>query len=258
MYKEYIPTLIRLLEEAAKKVFCGFSSSFEVTNKEDGSPVTNIDKEVDLFLRNELAKSFPTYGFLTEESKDDLSRLDKDYIWVIDPIDGTEEFVRKEYEFTINVALVYKHEVVLGFVAVPLKNEIYYAYKNGGAYLYKNNENKRLHVSNKTDNLIVLVSPFHNTQIEEDYINKHQEHIKEVRKAGAAYKACLIASNEADVTYRFSCHNKEWDVAAPDIIVSEAGGLLLNGDGSKITYNKKDVTNHTGYVIVNKIDNLYK
>ena len=132
MYKEYIPTVLKILDEAAKMISNGFFSTIEVENKEDGSPVTNVDKEVDAYIRNELAKAFPGYGFLTEESKDDLSRLEKEYVWVVDPIDGTEEFVKKEYEFTTNIALVHHHEVVLAFIGVPLKNEVYYAYKDGG------------------------------------------------------------------------------------------------------------------------------
>lgn len=257
MYKEYIPTVLKILEEAAKMVFNGFFSSIEVENKDDGSPVTNVDKAVDEFLRKELSKAFPTFGFLTEESKDDLVRLNKDYIWIIDPIDGTEEFVKRSHEFTTNVALAYKGEAVLGFIAVPLNNEVYYAYKDGGAYLLKEGKEEKLHVSNKTVDLIVLQSPFHDSDIERKYLEDHKDKIKEVRKAGAAYKACLIASGKADATYRFSCFNKEWDVAAPDILIREAGGYLLGGDGKKITYNKVDVKNHHGYIIVNKLENLF-
>ena len=258
MYKDYIPTVLKILDEAAKMISNGFFSTIEVENKEDGSPVTNVDKAVDVYIRNELAKAFPGYGFLTEESKDDLSRLEKEYVWVVDPIDGTEEFIKKEYEFTTNIALVHRHEVVLAFIGVPLKNEVYYAYKDGGAYLKISNQETRIHVSNKSKkDLIVLVSPFHDSGLERMYLDRHASCFKEIRKAGAAYKACLIASGKADVTYRFSCHNKEWDTAAPDLLVKEAGGYLFGGLGDPITYNKEDVVNHHGYVIVNRKENFF-
>lgn len=258
MYQDKVSSIIQILEQATSIIKTNTCSPLEVENKEDGSPVTNIDKKLDQFLREELTKLFPNHAFLTEESVDDLSRLDNDYAWIIDPIDGTEDFVKGQFEYTINVALAYKHEIVMGFIMVPSKEELYYAIKGEGSYFIFNGNKERIHVSNKIDNLIVLSSPFHESELEKEYFKHHQDKIKEIVKCGAAYKACLIARGLGDCTYRFSCHNKEWDTAAPDIIVSEAGGYLLNGDGTKMTYNRKDVVNHNGYLILNNLNNFFK
>ena len=137
MYKEEFDFVFKLLEEVRPLILSGYHHEFDVEIKEDGSPVTNIDKAVDSFLRNALKEAFPNYALLTEETLDDKSRLDNDYVWIIDPIDGTREFVAHQYEFVTNIALVYKHEVVLSFILEPLSFEIYYAIKGEGAYLYK-------------------------------------------------------------------------------------------------------------------------
>ena len=258
MYESELDSTLYTIKLAVKIISRGLlSSSYSVDKKVDGSLVTSIDKEVDAFIRKTLGELYPKYGFLTEESKDDLARINKEFVWIIDPIDGTEEFVKKEYEYVINIALCRNHEIVLAAIMEPIRNEIYYAVKGGGAYSIINGVTKRIHVSDKLDNLTCLTSPYHMVEEEKEYLAKHASHFKKIQYNGAAYKACLIASGEADVSYRFSSQSKEWDTAAPQLIVEEAGGVFLDKNKKRITYNKKDVRNLDGFIILNRIENYY-
>jgi len=224
--------------------------------KDDHSPVTEADKISDKKIREFLSPLFLNYCFLTEESFDDKKRLQSDYVWIVDPLDGTKDFVVKDNEFTCNIALAYKHEVVLGVVAIPANNEYYYATKNEGAFVVRNNKTIPIHVNDKQNNLICLSSVFHCSKKEIDVISKHHDKISFVKKVGSSIKACLIAEGKAEISYRLSEGTKEWDTAAFQIIVEEAGGYVLKLDGTPIKYNREDVYNHGGYVIVNNKQNI--
>lgn len=256
MFEKEFSVAFPLILKAGQIVAEDFKNRLEVEYKEDGSPVTNIDKKIDSFLKDNLQKAFPSYGFLTEETVDDKSRLDKDYVWIIDPIDGTKELVKHEHEFVILVALAHKHEVVLSLIVEPIKQECYYAKKGEGAFSYINEETKRIHVSDKTKNLIATQSPY-STKQELDYLAEHKDIVSEITFHGAAYKACLIASGKADVCYRPACKCKEWDTAAPQLLVEEAGGLFISGMDERYAYNREDPVNYYGYIIINKKENLF-
>ena len=134
MYKEELNKMLEAGREASKNIMKYYNEGFHTEYKDDDSPVTEADKTSDVLIRNILSKAFPKYAFLTEESRDDKSRLNNDYVFIIDPLDGTEDYVHKDGEFTTNIALAYKHEIVVGVVAIPMTGEIYYAVKGEGAY----------------------------------------------------------------------------------------------------------------------------
>ena len=101
------------------------SRELGVEIKDDNSPVTRADKAADKIIREHLAKHFPNYALLTEESSDDLSRLNNDYVFIVDPIDGTKEYVAHSDEFTVNIGLAYKHKPVMGVILIPVTGELY-------------------------------------------------------------------------------------------------------------------------------------
>lgn len=243
---------------AAKEVILKFyKEGFHVEIKEDNSPVTEADKNSDQVIKSMLAKEFPNYAFLTEESDDDKERLKNDYVWIIDPLDGTKDFVNKDDEFTINIALAYKHEVVLGVVCAPALNVTYYGLKGAGAFkIDENNNITKIHVNDKLENLTCLRSIFHFSKLEEETISRFQDKITNVMKAGSSLKACLISEGKAEISYRLSSGTKERDTAAFQIIVEEAGGLVLKLDKTKMFYNREDVYNRDGYIIINRIENF--
>jgi len=233
-----------------------YKEGFAVEIKDDQSPVTLADRHADEIIRAMLQKAFPSYAFLTEESDDDLARLNNDYVWIIDPVDGTKDFVAKNDEFTTNIALSYKHQAVLGVIVIPAKNEYYYAVKGIGSFHVTHGVTTRIHVNDKTHHLTMLTSRFHFNDNEKAILMKYPTRITNRETYGSSIKACRIAEGLAEVSYRLSAGTKEWDTAASQIIVEEAGGLFVQPDGIPLTYNRVDVYNRAGYVIVNRSENI--
>lgn len=241
---------------AKDKIMEIYKKGFDIEIKSDNSPVTLADKTADKIIKEYLKSKFPTYAQLTEESDDDLSRLDNDYVWIVDPVDGTKDFVAKDDGFTTNIALAYKHEVVVGVIIIPATNDVYYAVKGMGSFHIIDGKPVKLHVNDKTDHLTCLVSVFHFSEGERKMIEKHADRISNIKKLGSSIKQCAIAEGSAEVTYRFSPNTKEWDTAASQIIVEEAGGIFIEPNGKRITYNRKDVYNRNGYIVANRKENI--
>ncbi|MFA7100488.1 MAG: 3'(2'),5'-bisphosphate nucleotidase CysQ [Bacilli bacterium] len=241
----------RAIFKASKAVLEIYKTpDFGVQMKSDHSPVTKADLLSNKIIVDYLKETYPDYGYLSEEFADDLSRLNKDFVWIIDPIDGTKDFIKRNDQFAINIALAYKGEIVLGLIMVPAKHELYYAFKGTHAYLELNNEVIQIHTSKRRKNLIAIESNEHYTDLDKDYLEKHN--IKEIKRCGSAYKGCLIARGVADLQIKIGGSSKEWDIAPIDIIVTTAGGSFTRPNGERYTYNKKDVYNHSGYLIMNR------
>jgi 3'(2'), 5'-bisphosphate nucleotidase len=249
--------MIKAAYDAEVKIREVYATPFDVEIKSDNSPVTAADKGADAMIRKELHEKFPHYAFLTEESADDKSRLKNDYVFIVDPVDGTKEFVAKNGEFCTNIALAYQHEIVVGVVNVPMKNVLYYAVKGQGAYrLERGKAPVRIQVDDKTSDLTCLRSRSFFTPAEQALMEKHKDKITHVVCQGAAMKFCLIAEGKAEISYRESGGTKEWDIAAGKIILEEAGGYLLKHDGSTYHFNREDVYNHDPYILVNRKENV--
>ena len=256
MWEKELQVAIEAGLKARTKIMEIYNAGFDVEIKDDNSPVTMADKCADEIIRKHLHAAFPSHAFLTEESEDDVSRLENDYVWIVDPVDGTKDFVAKDGGFTTNIALAYNHELVVGVVVVPVTGEIYFASKGNGAFHRMNGKDYPIHVNDKTEDLTCLCSVFHTNETELQLIEKHKDKIKHVMKYGSSLKPCRIAEGLAEITYRMSAGTKEWDTGACQIIVEEAGGLFIEPDGSRITYNRKDVYNRKGYIVVNRKENI--
>src|SRR5574344_498897 len=256
MWEKELQVAIKAGLAAQKEILVIYNQNFDVEIKEDNSPVTLADKNADRIIREILGKAFPKYAFLTEESEDDVSRLNNDYVLIVDPVDGTKDFVARDGGFTTNIALSYKNKIVVGVVVVPLTGEIYYASENQGAFYRNNGCDQKIHVNDKIDDLTVLCSVFHSNDIERSLIEKHSDKIKHIQKYGSSLKPCRIAHGLAEITYRMSAGTKEWDTAASQIIVVEAGGFFVEPDGKEIVYNRKDVYNRKGYIVANRKENI--
>lgn len=233
-----------------------YSSDIGVEIKEDNSPVTKADKAADEIIRKILGEAFPDYAMLTEESVDDKARLANDYVWIVDPVDGTKEFVAHNDQFTINIALAYKHNVVVGVIDIPVYKETYYMSKGNGAFILKDGKTTPIHVNDKKDDLTVLTSRFHVNEDEMEVVKKYSDRIKHVDTVGSSIKGCYIACGRAELTYRMSPNTKEWDTAALQGIVEEAGGYVLLFTKKPLIYNREDVYNRDGYIVLNNIDNF--
>lgn len=257
MYKRELEAALVASREASKVIMDVYRGNFAVEMKEDNSPVTIADQKADALIRAYLAPRFPTYHFLTEEGVDDEARLGADYVWIVDPLDGTKDFVNRDDEFTVCIALAYRGEIVVGVIAVPVTGALVYATKGGGSFeILRDGSHQQLHVSPKTKDITVSTSRYHRRQTENDFLERNKDLIGKTVTLGSTLKAIAIARGDIELFYRGSAGTKEWDTAAADLIVTEAGGIFTEPSGAKIIYNKKDVRNLNGYVIANVKENI--
>jgi 3'(2'), 5'-bisphosphate nucleotidase len=231
------------------------SGDFGIEAKSDDSPLTLADKAANRIIVDMLKAEFPSHAVLSEEEKDDLTRLENDLCFVVDPLDGTKEFIKRNGQFTVNIALSYKHRTVMGVIYVPVTGELYYASQGNGSFVEDDGQCIRLQVNaeNKAKaDLNVVMSNSHGAAEMDALIKKYG--LKNYVKVGSSLKGCMIARGMADVYYRYG-PTMEWDTAAMQCIVEEAGGLLRQMDDSEMLYNREDSLNAKGFYILNRIEN---
>lgn len=231
------------------------SADFGVEYKKDHSPLTKADKESNDVIVRMLKEAFPEYAILSEEEKDNLDRLKNALCFVVDPLDGTKEFLKRNGQFTVNIALSENHHSVMGVIYVPVTGELYYAAKGYGSFLEKDGVITELHVSaeeKEKSELNVVMSNSHGCREMEELLEKYQ--LKNFVKVGSSLKGCMIATGAADVYYR---HNPtmEWDTAAMQCIVEEAGAIFRQMDDTEMLYNRENSLNDKGFYIINSIKN---
>lgn len=220
------------------------SGDFSIEAKSDNSPLTLADKAAHNEIVSYLEKT--NIPILSEEGRDIPfdERSKWKYFWMVDPLDGTKEFIKKNGEFTVNIALIHNGEPVLGVVYPPVLDEMYFATKGEGSFLEKEGRQERLSTSRKklVDlNLKVVASRSHMSKETEDYLSNLDN--PEIVSKGSSLKFLLVASGEADLYPRFG-PTMEWDTAAADIIVREAGGIVtLEDHKTPLTYNKQNLLN---------------
>jgi 3'(2'), 5'-bisphosphate nucleotidase len=230
-----------------------YEKDFEVKYKSDNSPVTEADKNANKLIIKGLQESFPEYAILSEESTDDKSRLNNDYCFIIDPLDGSREFVKRSDEFTVNIALSYKNKSVLGVIYVPVSRQLYYAYKGYGAYYEHDGTWEKIKVSDRTEDVRMVMSKYPFKRLLKII---DENNIKNTISIGSSWKGCLIAAGQAEVYYRFG-NTMEWDTAAMQCIVEEAGGIFKQLDSTEMFYNRVNTVNDKGFYILNRIENLF-
>lgn len=248
----------KLAIKAGKEILKIYETDFTIDLKDDKSPLTLADKKANEIIVKGLKQSFYDYAILSEESKNDKSRLTNDYCFIVDPLDGTKEFIKRNGQFTVNIALAYEHKVVMGVIYVPVTKELYYARKGNGAYLETLEDGKvqKLQVTNKLDELVIVGSKSHSSEKEEKLIEENKDKISQTLIAGSSLKGCMIASGQADVYYRFG-YTCEWDTAAMQCIVEEAGGIFRQMDGTEMLYNRENNFNEKGFYVVNRKENIW-
>ncbi len=255
MYDKELDLAKKLAIDAGRLIMRVYlDKSYDISIKSDDSPVTTADHLANDLIVKELKTGFPQYAILAEESEDDLIRRDNDYCWLVDPLDGTKEFIRHNDEFSVNIALVYKKRPILGVIYIPVTKDLYYAVKGEGSFLENSiGETKKISVNDKTDGIIALRSRSRISQKLTD-LYENESKITDVIKMGSSLKGCTIASGEADIYYSLG-KTMEWDTAAMEIIVSEAGGVFKQLDDTVMCYNRKISTNNNGFYIVNREEN---
>lgn len=253
MFEKELQVVLETIKSAKEAILTIYNKGFSVSLKEDNSVVTNADLASEKIIRESLIKHFPNYAILSEETYDNKERLTNDYCFIVDPLDGTKDYVNKTNNFAINIALSYKNEIVLGVIAVPCRDIYYYAVKGQGAYKIENNEVIKINVSKRKENLRMLTSQF--------FFNSSQEYennplIESLTPIGSSYKAGLIAEGKAEFCVKFDDHTKEWDTAPSEVIIKEAGGVMSDMYGKANKYNKENFVNTNGFIIANNIEVL--
>lgn len=220
------------------------SADLEIEYKKDNSPLTLADKTSHDVLVLGLKRIYPDIPILSEEGQDVSYQIRKNwkYFWVIDPLDGTKEFISGNGEFTINLALVKEDKPVFGIVAAPTKDTIYFANKGEGAYKKEDdNAPEKIEASKVTKGKTVIArTRSHKNKKEEPIIAKLG--LTKTIHAGSALKFCLVAEGKADIYLRGG-PTMEWDTAAGDCIANEAGATTYTIDGKPFLYNKQNLLN---------------
>ena len=244
--------------EAGKEILNFYHNDIEVTHKEDLSPLTKADLASNKIILESLTKLNSNIPILSEESLVDWSiRKNWKKYWLVDPLDGTKEFIKKNGEFTVNIALIEDNNPILGVVYVPAKSLLYLAEKNKGSF--KTNTKDKLEnfegiqkilVSSQTNRARVIGSRSHSNATFDNWV-KEKFPNAEIVQAGSSLKFCLIAEGEADIYPRFG-PTSEWDIAAGHMIVNEAGGKIRTFQNDSIKYNtKENIINPEFYAIGN-------
>ena len=244
--------------EAGKEILNFYNNDIEVTHKDDLSPLTKADLASNKIILEALTKLNSNIPILSEESLVDWSiRKNWKKYWLVDPLDGTKEFIKKNGEFTVNIALIEDNNPILGVVYVPAKSLLYLAEKNKGSFK-TNTKNKlenfegiqRILVSSQTNRPRVIGSRSHSNATFDNWV-KEKFPNADIVQAGSSLKFCLIAEGEADIYPRFG-PTSEWDIAAGHMIVNEAGGKIRTFQNDSIKYNtKENIINPEFYAIGN-------
>lgn len=242
--------IIKTAQEAGEKILTYYSRDIEVENKSNNSPLTKADLAANKIIQNRLAEIDPGTHIISEESG--IPSFDErkkwNTFWMVDPLDGTKEFIKKNGEFTVNIALIEKGEPVIGVIYIPVKKEVYYARKGEGSYKKNGEKTARRIYSNRADTskpLKVAASRSHQSETLQDNLKEQGIEVGELISAGSSLKFCLVAQGTADIYPRMN-PTMEWDVAAGDCIFRNSAK-----DGrhtSPLIYNKESLRNE-GFII---------
>ncbi len=243
--------------EAGKKILEVYSRDFSVETKADNSPLTEADRASHEVIKEILSQT--GIPVLSEEGKntDHSERKDWETFWLIDPLDGTKEFIKKNGEFTVNIALIKKGTPVLGVVYVPVTGILYFGQKGKGSFVFNTNDAagavadyiianaKKLPVTPSPDIYTIVASRSHNTPETEAFINEKRKIHGDVNliSSGSSIKLCLVAEGKAQVYPRLA-PTMEWDTAAGDAIARFADCRVYNfNTGNELEYNKENLLN---------------
>ncbi|PPR47701.1 MAG: 3'(2'),5'-bisphosphate nucleotidase CysQ [Alphaproteobacteria bacterium MarineAlpha5_Bin9] len=237
-----------------------YYKKINVAFKNDKSPLTDADIASNNFIINSLLKLNLKIPILSEESYVEWrSRKSWNKYWLIDPLDGTKEFLNKNGEFTVNIALIEKNKPILGVIYAPAKSLLYYASKKFGSYKLKTNKriinfdkSIKIKIPNKKKSKenIAILSKSHNNKQTIQWLHNNLNKFKTINK-GSSLKFCDVAEGIADIYPRFS-PTSEWDIAAGQIILEEAGGYIRSINNCKINYNLKESIINSSFIASSK------
>lgn len=248
---------VELAREAGAILLKHYQSPFLVEKKVNASQeieeVTAADREANELIVRRLAAEFPDDGILAEESADTDVRLQKNRVWMIDPMDGTKNFIQRDGDFAVQIGLTEGGQSVAGVVYQPVRDVLYRAARGSGSWIEeRDREPARMSVSTVTiaHQMILASSRSHRSSRMERVVEMFGFR-KEVRRGSVGVKIGLITERHADIYLHLSPSTKQWDTCAPEIVLTEAGGRLTDLFGQPLHYNGVRVDNQNGVVATN-------
>jgi 3'(2'), 5'-bisphosphate nucleotidase len=250
--KSNVPELeiaLKAAVKAGKEIMKVYSSDFSLKTKEDNSPITIADLESNKIIKKILSGT--KIPILSEEDEDDKKRLDEKRVWIVDPLDGTTDFVNKTGEFTVMIGLVEEGKPLLGVICWPAENTIFAAQRECGAWMFSNKSWKQIFVSkiSELSKCKGVVSRYHISDTDKNLLEKL--HLKNFTSVGSSLKVAKISSGSADVYLTTTNKMKEWDTCASYCIITEAGGKMTDMLGNNLSYNNRNVSHQNGILVTN-------
>jgi 3'(2'), 5'-bisphosphate nucleotidase len=235
-----LPAVVDIARHAGRKILEVYETEFAVDHKDDRSPLTAADLASNRAITAGLQALEPRYPILSEESAATpfSERRNWNPYWLVDPLDGTKEFISRNGEFTVNIALIHDHKPVLGVVHVPVRHVDYYAAAGVGAFKEESGQRRALHTVPLRDGPVRVVgSRSHRGDLLDAYLARLGPH--EMVPMGSSLKFCIVAEGGADLYPRLG-PTSEWDTAAAQAVVECAGGHVIAVDGQPLRYNVRE------------------
>ncbi len=245
------PEIMSIARQAGTKIMELYTQDFSVVNKQDNTPLTTADIAANNIICDSLKALTPSLPVLAEESAvvDFRERMQWRQYWLVDPLDGTREFIKKNGEFSVNISLIEGQQAILGVIYVPVTGVAYCASLNNGAERYQTDSTISTLTVKKTDpaDITIVSSRSHVSEKLKQFIARFDN--PTLLFMGSSLKCCLIAEGKADIYPRFG-PTSEWDTAAAQIIVEEAGGIIVDTRFRRLEYNKKESLLNPDFLVI--------
>jgi len=251
--KNITENLINTFNVAGKESIELYAKGLKIEIKDDKSPVSNGDLKVNELITKKIEELTPNIPIVSEETVDLKVKNTAKIFWLIDPIDGTKEYIAGKDEYTLNAALVINTIPVLGLVGVPKKNRLFYSYAPGESYLIENGKTKKIScIKQQPKGKIVALSS--SLKPSDIILNKLKEfNVSSMVKMASSYKFCVIATGEFDI-YAARERANEWDYAAGHAVAQNAGAIIKTLDEKPFLYGKEDYKNPS--LLIKRAENL--
>lgn len=245
-----IKEIVDIAKKAGEIAMSFYGKDYDIRNKDNKTPVTEADLAINKFLLEELSRF--GYPILSEESEDDFEkRKNAEYVWIVDPLDGTSDFIQKTGEFSVLIGLVRDSQPILGVVFEPVLGNLYFAEKNKGSFLEKDGVIKKIYVSSNEDFAEMTILLSRNHLLEKDVKLCDNLKIGKRIQRGSTSKMCLIAAGKAEIYVNTSDWTGEWDTCAPGLVLQEAGGRITDLNELELFYNNFVPRNLSGFIASN-------